>query len=47
LVAPQKVKASYDLTSIIKEKRMTEKDMVKSAEDFFVSLGMGKLPESF
>jgi peptidyl-dipeptidase A len=47
LVAPQKVKASYDLTSIIKEKGMTEKDMVKSAEDFFVSLGMGKLPESF
>lgn len=47
LVAPKEIKASYDLTGIIEQRGMTEKDMVKSAEDFFISLGMGKLPESF
>ncbi len=47
LVAPKEVKASYDLTSIIKAQKMSEKDMVKHAENFFVSLGMGELPETF
>lgn len=47
LVAPKDIKASYDLTGIIKDRKMSEKDMVKHAENFFVSLGLGELPDSF
>ncbi len=39
--------AAYDLTQIIQERDMSEIDMVKTAENFFVSLGLGNLPESF
>lgn len=39
--------AGYDLTKILEERKTEPKQMVKYAENFFVSLGMQKLPETF
>lgn len=47
LVAPEDADPGFDLTEIINSKGMTEKDMVKSAEGFFTSLGLEPLPETF
>lgn len=40
-------KQSYDLTKIIEQRKMTEQDMVHTAEQFFVSLGFPQLPQTF
>jgi len=47
LVAPKSSDPGYNLTEIINTKGMSEIDMVKTAEDFFVSLGLEKLPATF
>ncbi len=47
IVAPKAADPGYDLTEIINTKGMTERDMVKSAERFFTSLGLAPLPETF
>lgn len=48
LVAPEGAgDIGYDLTSLIEEKGLTEKDMVKVGEGFFSSLGFDPLPETF
>jgi len=47
LVAPENADPGFDLTEIINTRGMTELDMVKSAEGFFTSLGLEKLPETF
>lgn len=39
--------AGYDLTKILQDRKTDPKQMVKYAENFFVSLGMQKLPETF
>lgn len=38
---------AYDLTQILKSKNTTPKEMVKYGENFFVSLGLPTLPQSF
>ncbi len=38
---------SINLTSLIEEKDLTEREMVVIAEDFFLSLGFDPLPETF
>jgi peptidyl-dipeptidase A len=47
LVAPKESDPGFSLTEIINTKGMSERDMVKSAEGFFVSLGLDPLPETF
>ncbi len=46
-VEPYPGQASLDVTAGIKKKKIDEKGMVKIGEDFFVSLGMPKLPQTF
>lgn len=38
---------AYDLTKILKSKNTTPKEMVKYGENFFVSLGLPNLPQTF
>jgi peptidyl-dipeptidase A len=47
VVAPESSDPGFDLTEIINTKGMTEKDMVRSAEGFFTSIGLDPLPETF
>ena len=47
LVAPANADPGYDLTDILKARKTTPRDMVKSAEHFFVSLGFDPLPQTF
>lgn len=47
LVMPKGTKPAIDLSSILKKQKYDEVKMVKSAENFFVSLGMDPLPKSF
>jgi len=47
IVAPETTVPGFDLTEIINTKGLTEKEMVKSAENFFSSLGLEQLPETF
>jgi len=47
LVAPSGSEAGYDLTQILVDRGTTAVDMVRYAEQFFVSLGLPKLPPSF
>ncbi len=46
-LAPYPGEASLDVTAGIKKKKLDSKGMVKVGEDFFVSLGMTKLPDTF
>ncbi|MBL6974712.1 MAG: M2 family metallopeptidase [Deltaproteobacteria bacterium] len=46
MLAPEKATA-IDISEALKAKKVDEKGMVKYAENFFVSLGMPPLPESF
>ena len=39
--------AGYDITDLLKKKKMSEMDMVKTAERFFTSMGMPSLPPTF
>jgi peptidyl-dipeptidase A len=47
LVKPPQANATYDLTSALKKKNTTPKQMVKYGESFFTSLGLPALPETF
>lgn len=47
LVAPENADPGFDLTEIINTRGMSEREMVKSAENFFSSLGLAPLPETF
>ncbi|MGI9288900.1 MAG: M2 family metallopeptidase [Pseudomonadales bacterium] len=47
LVAPAAADPGYDLDELIEKKELSELDMVKTAEQFFVSLGLDPLPETF
>ena len=42
-----RTESSYDVTSIILEKNLSEIGMVEIAEDFFLSIGFESLPETF
>jgi peptidyl-dipeptidase A len=47
LVEPYKGEPSLDVGKKIKDKKIDPRGMVKIGEDFFVSLGFDKLPETF
>ncbi|MBI3006579.1 MAG: M2 family metallopeptidase [Ignavibacteriales bacterium] len=47
LVAPPSGDMGYDLTEILKSKKIDEVEMVRIGERFFVSLGFDPLPETF
>jgi peptidyl-dipeptidase A len=47
LVRPKEADPGYDLTKILKAKKIDEKEMVRYGERFFTSLGFEPLPESF
>ena len=47
LVAPKNADPGYDLTKILKKKRVDELQMVKYGEGFFTSLGFAPLPKTF
>jgi len=47
LVYEEEESTSIDLTNIILEKNLSETEMVEIAENFFLSLGFNKLPETF
>jgi peptidyl-dipeptidase A len=47
LMAPPNADRGYDLTKILADRKITPKQMVEIGENFFVSLGMPKLPQSF
>ncbi len=47
LVAPEGSSIGYDLTASLKEKGYDEVKMVKTGEQFFTSLGLDPLPETF
>ncbi|NOZ66787.1 MAG: M2 family metallopeptidase [Alphaproteobacteria bacterium] len=47
LVAPEGSRIGYDLTAALKEKGYDEVKMVKTGEQFFTSLGLDPLPETF
>ncbi|MFA0812808.1 M2 family metallopeptidase [Microbulbifer epialgicus] len=47
LVKDEDMQAPYDLTQLVVDSGMSEKDMVKVGEKFFTSLGFEPLPETF
>ncbi|MBI1897397.1 MAG: M2 family metallopeptidase [Acidobacteria bacterium] len=47
LVAPPNADPGYDLTEILKSKKVDELEMVRYGERFFMSLGFEALPKSF
>ncbi|MGK4007336.1 M2 family metallopeptidase [Sorangium sp. So ce1036] len=47
LVAPEEAAPIYDLDAVLKEKGFTPIQMVKTGEQFFVSLGFEPLPATF
>ena len=47
LVAPPEVKRPYDLTELLKQRKVDELEMVRHGERFFTSLGFEPLPASF
>ena len=47
LVAPANAEKSYDLTQLLKDRKVSEQDMVHYAENFFKSLGFDPLPATF
>jgi peptidyl-dipeptidase A len=47
LVAPPKADPGYDLTARIRAKKLDSRQMVKTGESFFTSLGFEPLPETF
>jgi peptidyl-dipeptidase A len=46
-MAPPNADPGYDLTELLKAKKLDEKGMVKYGEAFFTSLGFAPLPETF
>jgi peptidyl-dipeptidase A len=47
LVAPPEGGPGYDLTEVLKAKKIDEREMVRYGERFFLSLGFEPLPETF
>lgn len=47
VIEPYPGQASLDITSALKEKNVDELRLAKMGEEFFVNLGLKKLPESF
>ncbi len=47
MVAPESSATGYDLTAKLKEAGYDEKQMVKSGENFFTSMGFEPLPDTF
>ena len=47
LVAPKDADPGYDLTALLKAKKVDEKEMVRYGERFFTSLGFAPLPATF
>lgn len=47
LVKPPQDDPGFDLTALLKAKRVDEKEMVRYGERFFTGLGMPELPETF
>jgi peptidyl-dipeptidase A len=47
LVAPPKADPGYSLTAILKARKMTALDMVRTGERFYTSLGFAPLPKTF
>jgi peptidyl-dipeptidase A len=47
LVAPAHADPGYDLSAILKTRKMTPVDMVKAGERFYTSLGFAPLPSTF
>ena len=47
LVGPEGDGAGYDLTALLKEKGFDAREMVRTGEGFFTSLGFEPLPETF
>jgi peptidyl-dipeptidase A len=47
ILAPKDADAGYDVTSILKARKVDEKEMVRYGERFFTSLGFEKLPQTF
>ncbi len=47
LVAPKDADPGYDLTAILKAKKIDEREMVRFGERFFTSLGFAPLPGTF
>jgi len=47
LVAPPEGDPGYDLTALLKAKKLDEREMVRYGERFFTSLGLAPLPNSF
>ena len=47
LVAPANADPGYDLTALLKAKKMDPRGMVRTAEGFFTSLGLEPLPATF
>ncbi|WP_043318566.1 M2 family metallopeptidase [Microbulbifer sp. HZ11] len=47
IVKDEDMEAPYDLTQLVVDSGMSEKDMVKVGEKFFTSLGFKPLPETF
>lgn len=47
IVGPEQTAASFDLTTILKDRGFDAVGMVKTAEAFFSSLGFDELPETF
>jgi peptidyl-dipeptidase A len=47
LVAPPHEDPGYDLTELLKDKKVDQRGMTRYGERFFISLGFAPLPESF
>ena len=47
IVAPESAPATYDLTKILTDRHTGPRQMVEFGENFFMSLGFSKLPETF
>src|SRR5205085_1800505 len=47
IVAPKEADPGYDLTALLKAKKLEPKEMVRFGERFFVSLGLPALPPTF
>ena len=47
LVEPYKGEAALDVSKALRDKKLDAKAMVRMGEDFFVSLGFDKLPDTF
>ncbi len=47
LVKPEEDEAGFNLTELLGEKKVDEREMVRYGENFFTSLGFAPLPETF